>query len=176
MRQPEGDLKRSKFFRVGLLVLIPPAIIGLALAVFISIKVYRVFNPNLDREISGAVTITAEWLEIRPEDPLRPEREIHQVVLDVEKPVTAQTNSWGLVLPDGSVVTPEVQLIDESSNVYSLTEPSFNTNSSTGLTLRGFSLRNLPKDRLYTKVRVRSSKPIRVSRILWRSYNPWDRK
>ncbi|HKQ54028.1 MAG TPA: hypothetical protein VJT74_16750 [Pyrinomonadaceae bacterium] len=70
-------------------------------------------------------------------------------------------------LKDGTIVKPEVQLVDQYGNVFDAgvqmaASPSDNNGSITGYVPR------LPRDRLYTKVRVRSDKPLKVSRIFWR--------
>lgn len=75
-----------------------------------------------------------------------------------------------LRLRDGSLVEPKVQLIDRSGKVYDLASPALDEKRN--------SLRKLrpPRDRAYPTVRIRSDKPIHVSRIYWRSYNQKDLK
>jgi hypothetical protein len=170
---------RNKLWGIGLAILLPLAVIGLAFAAFISFKVYRMFNPYLDREIGGAVTLTSEWLEITPQEPLRPERQVQYLYVDTPEPFDPDYQSWGIRFPDGSVIVPEVQLIDQQGNVYNLKASSFSLADSTRTDIVsgiGFRARGVPQDRVYPKVRIRSDKPIRASRIIWRSYDPRDRK
>ena len=168
-------MRRSRIF---LIVLI--AIVCLTVGNFILFRIYRYFNPYLDREISGQVTLSSQWLEITMKEPLRPERDRQKIIIDIEPPVKLEPSgpSMGLVLPDGSVVIPEVQLIDQDGNIYNLTSPSASFEASPGgAWQRGFGrVEPLPKNKVYTAVRIRCEKPVRCSRIRWRSYNPSDLK
>lgn len=157
---------------IGLVILVV-----LSLVVFTSMNIYRSLNPYLDREILGTTTLTTEWLEITPKEPLQASRRVQQVTLVLEPYIKKDKNSWGIVLPDGSVVTLEVQIIDQYGNIYNLTAPEFISTPGTNKTIeRSFGIYDLPQDRLYKAVRIRSSKSINVSRIIWRCYNPQDLK
>jgi hypothetical protein len=137
-------------------------------------EIYRLFDPYLDREIAGPTTVSSEWLEIIPTKPLRVERQIQMIVLDLDKTIKLERDGSGLVLPDGSVVTPQVQLVGDDGKAYDLDHPSSWSNPSTGATFAEFSLPELPKDRAYHQVRIRADKPVRCNRIFWRNYNQWD--
>ena len=133
-------------------------------------------NPYLDRDRSGPVTISSEWSEITPNSPLKPEREIHEVVLDFAEPVTPIYETWSIRLADGSIVKPEARLVDEKGNEFKLESPSLSS-EGTGLSMRDAShAEGLPKDRKYRAVLLRSGTPLKLSRVYWRCYNPWDRK
>src|SRR2546429_7230822 len=111
----------KKIFLILAVVLI---VIIAALSVNMSIGIFRFLKPNLDQEIMGPGVVSSSWLEITPKEPLRAERVVQQVVLYVEKPVTHPRDSWELVLPDGSKVIPEVELVDQDGKIYHLTDPS----------------------------------------------------
>lgn len=145
--------------------------------IYASLSVYRTLHPYVDREISGPIVISPDWVEIAPKNPLRAELVVQQVVIYVQRPIKESRDSWELILPDGSKVIPEVQLIDEQGNVYDLTEPSGTQNPhSVEAFQRGFSNRTLPKDKVYKSVRVRSAKPVSVLKVVWRCYDPRDIK
>ncbi|HKO42104.1 MAG TPA: hypothetical protein VJU84_02350 [Pyrinomonadaceae bacterium] len=163
--------KIKRIFLLGGLVCVVPILI---LGVSMSVELYRYFNPYLDQDITGPVTIPDEWLELVPNKPLRVERQIQKIVLDLDKSVKLERDGWGLVLPDGSIVQPAVQLIDENGQVYNLDVASSWSNPSTGVTYREFSMADLPKDKSYRMVRLRSAKPVPCRRVFWRSYNQWD--
>jgi hypothetical protein len=158
-------------------------IVGLAVSLTLLVLVVlggvdllkRMMNPYIDQEISGPGVLSNDWLEITPAKPLRADRIVQQVVIYVEKPITEEAYGWSLVLPDGSRVTPEVELVAEDGNIYELNVPSSATypNSVEALQ-RGFGFRGLPKDKLYRKVRLRSAKPVNVLKIVWRCYDPRD--
>ena len=147
--------------------------IGLVLSVPLALSaliVFAMITSLSEREIAGATTSKAEWLEIKPSRPLKPSKESQYVVLDVASPYELEDRSWGVRLPDGSIVIPEVQLIDEHGNTFNLDQPAMFSPTS-HFTQRGFSMRDLPKDRVYRAVRIRSDKPIQYSRVIWRCEN-----
>lgn len=137
----------------------------------------RKMNPYLDREISGPVTIGPDWLEITPQEPLKPEREVNAVNLIFATEYKPDYQANGLRLSDGALVVPEVQLIDQAGKTYVLGIESM---GAKGMGFASFNpashLENLPKDKIYPTVRIRCSKPIECSKIVWRSYNQRDRK
>ena len=146
-----------------------------SLLLTLSCSVYNKIYPDLDRDISGPVTITPEWFEITPKEPLKPEREVQNVIVWFAIPYQTR-HPPALVFQDGAAITPEVQLIDQHGNVFNLRASAA---GSSGLGYRccdGVFDKGLPKDRTYRTVRVRSDKPIQASKIVWRCYNPWDHK
>lgn len=136
-------------------------------------------NPYLDREIMGPATITSEWLEIMPKEPLQPERQVQYIYIQTVEPFDPDYQKWGIRLPNGSTIIPEVQLVDQYGNIFKLKSSSFSLKDPrqgeivSGL---GFNNNDLPHDRVYTKVRIRADIPIQSSKIIWRNYNQWDRK
>ena len=148
--------------------------IGHAFVLYTSPGIYRFFHPYLDRQLAGATTISVNWLEITPKEPLRADRVVQEVVLYVDKPVTHPRDSWELILPDGSKVKPEVQLVDNDGRVYELNEPTrFTKPGSSEAFQSGFSAR-LPNDKTFRTVRLRSNGAFGVSKIVWRCYDPRD--
>ena len=140
-----------------------------------SCSIDRKFNPALEREVAGSVRLSSDWLEIAPKEPLKPEREIHEVIVFFPNPYMINSQG-GQQSPTGIVAIPEIQLVDQSGKVFNLAV------SSQGETAIGYSFRDeshqevLPKDRTYRAIRLRSDKPVDVERIVWRCYNPWDYK
>lgn len=148
---------------------------AMVLTAIVSGSIYRLFFPYLDHDVTGQILISSEWTEIVPKKPFQVERQIQIIVLDLDKSVKLQENGWGLVLPDGSIVTPEVQVIDEEGNAYPLETPSAWFSPSTGVKYREFaSEHELPKGKIFRAVRIRADKPVRCNRIFWRCYNIWD--
>lgn len=134
--------------------------------------------PPQDKEIYGKVTLTEQWLEINLKEPLKPEREISEVVIWFADGANycAVLQEGKLKLPDGSLVFPEGQIVAQNGTIYELRDAGL---SDTGVALGGYisgKRLSLPKDNIYTKVRLRSSKPLECRQIVWRNYNPWDSK
>jgi hypothetical protein len=68
----------------------------------------RKMNPYLDRDISGPITISSEWVTLTPPEPMRPEREVNALMLNFAIPYMPDYRAYGLRFPDGSLVVPEV--------------------------------------------------------------------
>ncbi|HWS86642.1 MAG TPA: hypothetical protein VN282_06745 [Pyrinomonadaceae bacterium] len=153
--------------------IIAGALLAASLIFCSACALYRKLHPNLDQEIAGPVSVSSEWMEILPEEPLKPEREVQQVLIWFAQPYA--TNADGIISPDGHTFHPEVQLIDQRGDAYNLRISGI---SSSGIALscckEGY--RPLPKDRKYRAVRIRSDRPVSGSKVVWRCYNPWDRK
>ncbi|HYY57024.1 MAG TPA: hypothetical protein VE842_06790, partial [Pyrinomonadaceae bacterium] len=99
----------KKMLLITGLVLIIPVI---AFSIFSALNIYRMFHPNLDREISGPVTLSSEWIEIVPKEPLRPERDIHEIILELTTSYEPDYKNNRIRFPDGTSGIPEVRLID----------------------------------------------------------------
>ena len=147
-------------------LIIAIAILGIPVVILI-MNVYSTFYPVSDRQIFGPVTISSEWLEIKPDPPLRVSRELQHVILDIQEPCHIDEKSFGVRVADGSVVTPEVELVDEQANTYYLTAPTIFYSPGTPFPRRGFSTLQLPPDRRYRLVRIRCEKPVTCSAIIW---------
>lgn len=120
----------------------------------------------IDRTIKGPTTLNSEWLEIAVSPPLRPERDEHDIVLYLEEPFGRDLQAKGVRLPDGSVITPEIQVIDLEGKAYDLRFVGMR-----GPQLIRFTLRGQLDGRQYAKVRIRSEKPIRCKEIFWSNWN-----
>jgi hypothetical protein len=163
--------KRIVILVIGCFVTIA---VGLTFLLYTTQGIYRFFHPYRDQQLAGATTISGNWLEITPKEPLRADRVVQEVVLYVDKPVTHPRDSWELILPDGSKVIPEVQLVDSDGLVYELKEPTtFTKPGSSEAFQRGFSTQ-LPNGKTFRTVRLRSDGAFTVSKIVWRCYDPRD--
>lgn len=142
------------------------SIIGSVL-LLLAMGIFQHHRPFLDREIMKDVTLTSEWLEITLEQSLKPEREVQMIALKLEDPYIADLEREGVSIPDGSLILPDVQLVDQYGNVFDLKYGGLR-----GRKIIYFSNFNqLPKDRNYRTVRIRSEKPISCEKILWSCFN-----
>ena len=144
-------------------------------------KVARLVNPYNDREISGPIVLSQDWIEIKPRGSLIADRPVQEIVLELDKTIRVNLDTFKLELPDRSFANPEVQLMDQKGNIYTLPVPSAAKSTQGGSWLRGFGMgieasRKLPADTVFTTVRLRSDKPVPCSRVFWRTYDPKDLK
>jgi hypothetical protein len=122
-------------------------------------------------KISGPVTLGESWVELHPEPYLKPDKNIPQVVLDLEEPFKDDKYSEGkgpnvgkgILMPDGDVINPEIELVDQYGNVFNLIYGG----SSGGAPVYLYPNNKLPRDREYKMVRLRSPRPIKCKAIYW---------
>jgi hypothetical protein len=159
--------------------------LSLSLAITTSCSLYRgIASPEAERDISGRITASSEWTEIAPDKPLKSEREINAVMFNFETPLNEKdvitgndVKRWGIRFPNGKVILPEVELIDQNGKTYPLSVSFFGT-KAIGFGMRDpqTHLETLPRDKTYRAVRIRSDERVIFSRVYWYSYNLSDRK
>lgn len=149
------------------------AIGALCLVLFV-VSLYRRMGPLptlTDRDIAGSTAITSHWLEIKPTPLLKPSGKTSVVILELEGEYTPDFQSHMLRFPDGTVGMPDVQLVDEHGKVFPLHFLMVHHRDRTGSNVMGgagFGAPDLPTDRSYAEVMVRSDKPMQCSKVIWR--------
>jgi hypothetical protein len=86
-------------------------------------------------------------------------------VLFLEKPYDGTLRLEGVRLPDGSLVMPEVQVVDSEGTAHEL-----ELNRQFGTELLVFTIPQELKGKEFRQVRVRSEKPVNCKEIFWRCY------
>jgi hypothetical protein len=124
------------------------------------------FGQDVDRQLLGKITLSPEWLELEPEQPLKPSRQVQMIVLVTSESFEPDFDSRGIRLEDGAIAVPQIQILDQDGNRYDLT-----TQTVSGTTEVSYWKAGLPADRVYTKVRLRSNHSISCARVLWRCHN-----
>jgi hypothetical protein len=166
-RLAKGRLSFTQKFFVFLGILF--GIFLLCLALF----VISLGRTHSDREISGELTLSSEWVEITPDQPLSFPKQFQGMVLDVAEPLVKDNLQLESVqLMNGTLVHPELQLVEQNGNVVKIKLQSGPTPSQHDNSVDGFVSRPA-EGRVYTKVRVRCDRQLRLSRIIWHS---WDGK
>ncbi len=151
------------------------AIVALSVVLVVAFFVYRRIGPLptlTDRDIAGSIAISSQWLEITPAPALKPSAKTSFVILELEGDYTPDFQAQMLRFPDGALGMPDVQLVDEQGNVFPLHFLMVHHRDRTGSNVMGgagFGAPDLPADRSYGKVRVRSDEPMKCSKIIWRS-------
>ena len=151
------------------------AIVALCVILVAALLLYRRMGPLLtltDRDVAGSSAITSQWLEITPVPALKPSGKTSLVILELEGDYTPDFPAQELRFPDGTLGMPDVQLVDQQGNIFPLHFLMVHHRDRTGSDVMGgagFGAPDLPTDRSYGKVRVRSDKPMKCSKIIWRS-------
>jgi hypothetical protein len=123
-------------------------------------------------KISGPITIGEEWIEIHPDSPLKAEKTYQWVYLDLEPPFKGDlynegkgpNKGKGILMPDGEVINPQIEVIDQYGNTFKLV---FGGGIGLKPRYKVPSPNELPRDREYTTVRIRSPRPIKCKAIFW---------
>jgi hypothetical protein len=125
-------------------------------------------------KLSGPLVVGNDWVELHPEQPLKAEKTFQFVILDLEPPLKCDIlgegngpdRGKGILMPDGGVINPEIEVIDQDGNAFSLVWRG----ARGGLSSPAYRLpypNELPRDREYKAVRIRSPKPIKCKAIYW---------
>ncbi|MDT7542179.1 MAG: hypothetical protein QOE33_2083 [Acidobacteriota bacterium] len=155
----------------GLICLVPLFIF----AAYLTPALYRaILNPYLEYDVARDITISSEWVEMTPKKPLEAERQVQYLMLDITTPFKPDYDSAGLHLSDGSLVIPQVQLVDEQGTTYDLKPAAGEKGMAFYWSNPNPHEVGLPKDRKYLSVRIRCDRPFHCSRIYWHCYNQWD--
>jgi hypothetical protein len=119
-------------------------------------------KPFIDRQLSGRVTLTSEWLELKLTEPLKIARDTQELTLFPDPPIPAEGRNADI----------EAELIGSDGTTYH-SSPGLSETMTGNLkiTSRSLGFKDLPDNVTYTKVRIKSSAPYPVSKILWRCYN-----
>jgi len=123
-------------------------------------------------KISGPVTIGEEWIEIEPASPLKAEKDLQMIFLELEPPLKGDVynegkepnKGKGILMPDGEVINPEIEVLDQYGNKFKLVysggigfKPTYDLPYPD----------KWPRDREYKTIRIRSPKPIKCKAIYW---------
>jgi hypothetical protein len=130
-----------------------------------------------DSEIVGEnILITSDWTEILPQQPLKIKKRFQRISMRIlcEQNLDQEENIW--FLEDGTVINPQVEIVDEFGNTYELEGGQAgvipkNSEIIVASSL-GFSCKSggLPENRTYTKIRVRNNQTFLCPKIIWLNY------
>jgi len=132
----------------------------------------------VDREIGREVNIKQDWIEITPSTPMTVSRRFQAVTLAIDG-ARGKDKVDGILLPDGSLITPQIQISDADGNWYDLTGGGQTVrnydvhNGTFDIGTSSFKARNpkLPADKEFISVRIRSDIPFTCNKIVWQNYN-----
>lgn len=151
---------RHKLTRMKTFLTIAGAILMMILICF-GAFLFSISRGPVKREISGPRTLSQDWAEILLNPPLtHSPGQWCSMTFYVADSVSPDYESKGLRLDDGSIVIPEVQLVDVNGNAHNLVQNAVGPTSIT------FGFPSLPGTSEYKAVRMRSYKDLRCSRIV----------
>jgi hypothetical protein len=124
-------------------------------------------------KLSGPVTVGDQWIEFHPQPFLKAEKDLQMVVLELEPPFkydfykegSGPNSGMGILMPDGEVINPEIEVIDQDGNKFNLVWSGARQTFSPVYSLPHPN--QLPRDREYKTVRIRSPRPVKCKAIYW---------
>ena len=141
-----------------------------ALLLFLAVGLaVSLFTMESEQLVHGPLDLSSQWVQIRPDRPLQPLKEAQELILVVDSSQLLSTNNSidQVLLRDGSVVNPEIQLLDLDGNAFNAKVIKAPTPSRYENAIIGMS----PGERSYAQVRIRSDKPLHLSRVVWHCWN-----
>lgn len=141
-------------------------LMGSWLALAIPLTFTSCLRRDVDKRLLKNVTLSQDWLEFEADPQLKPSRQVQMIVLVTSQPFEPELTSISLRLSDGTIAKPEVDIVDQYGNSYEL-----KTQTVIGETEVGYWSVELPTDRTYMKVRLRSNHRIDCEEVIWRCHN-----
>lgn len=128
-----------------------------------------------ETDLESNLLLTSDWKEIDIKNLVKIEKDINYISILLEPPYETFTPSrgGGIKIPSGEVVNPEIKLLDEDGKEYLLTYGGSRRFSNNEYANYRYQI-NLPVDKKYDKMLIRSDAPIKTQKIIWSSYNARD--
>lgn len=140
-----------------------------------SVLTYLFVKRNkIRREIANNILVSPEWTKITPMPSMEIKKNLQAVLIHIEG-CWRNFHEKNFRLSDGTIIKPEVEIIDEYGNEYHLRSgrsgisPLSPDSEKWIVDYIGF-YGQTPKDRNYAQIRIRSDKPFQCS-ISWYDYN-----
>ena len=161
--------------RILVIIVVSGIAATLALA---GIFIYSVYNLHSQRDIAVSVSVAGDWTVIPIEPALRIERQVQEVRLVVEG-ARNSAKTMKVILPDGSVFEPMIELEDQDGAWHRLGKGSIAVGGYDEATdtfaakAVGFKLHDdeLPRTMKFKSMRIRSDNPFTCSKIIWDVYD-----
>jgi hypothetical protein len=158
----------NKSISIGLLIVF---IILFAGGLTIKMVFFRQYIRNV--VLIENVVIAPEWKEVGTPDLLKVEKDNQYISLLLESPFEDDTRAGGIKAPDGTIIKPEIRLVDDEGREYSLHYGGARRFED-GVFVNYRYEANLPPDKHFAKVIIRSAASIPLRQILWSGYNTKD--
>ncbi len=147
--------------------------LGVLLCAAVMLMEPSCIRDSYEVKISGSVEITDQWIELHPKPYLKPDKDYQLIVLELESPLKYDlyregkepNKGQGILMPDGEVINPEIQVIDQYGNTFNLVYAGARRSFWPAYNLAYPNA--WPRDREYKTVRIRSPRPIKCKAIYW---------
>lgn len=154
-------------------ILTAGVLVGLLLVSWISHFIYGKFRYRTDVTLARDFLVTEQWQEIDVKGILPPlSKDRNDLYVAVSAPFETFNIDRGIKTPDGIIVEPEIQVVDSDGIIHLLKQ----TGAARGYYEKATfgSHPELAKETQVVCVRIRANHSIRVSAIIWSSYDIRD--
>lgn len=163
----EVDAPSKKNIKIIFLLIL---ITGALTSMFFFKKNSSGVSPFKDVEIARDILISSEWKKISVGGLLKLEREKQFLVIVLDESFEKVLLEKGIRVPSGEIINPEIKLIDKEGNEYSLVYDG--SRGEKNVIYR--PIIELPKNKIYEEIMLKSDIPIKANQILWTNYNAKD--
>lgn len=123
-------------------------------------------NPYIDRQVAEQQLLGPEWIEIKPDQPLKPVGDYQMIGLTLAPPLEMDLlEPLGVRVSNGSLVVPEVELLT-ADGITMQTRCS----GSRGKTTLTYSLPDESAKQDYNRIRIRADEEVRLSAVYWTGF------
>jgi len=128
-------------------------------------------NPYTDVPVASSATISQQWSEITPPQPLQWTRPAQELSFHIDTP-HEQSTSVEIVGPNGQHCAPDVEFVTTSGKDFPMDAHGFGGD----IEMYFWWKQERPEMEPIKTFRVRNCFPIHVSKIIWRGYDPREVK
>lgn len=122
-------------------------------------------DPYTQVPIAPTATVSTDWTEIRPKQPLHWTQPAEEFIFHIDTPHDIGPHAE-VVGPDGQKAIPDVELVASDGKTYPMDEHGFWGEDVF------FSREKLADSVSIQAIRMRSSLPLRISNLRWTGYDP----
>jgi len=155
------------------ILLIAGAVSILLFGIYIKMVFYK--NYIKENNLADEVLITSEWIEVGSKDTLKIEKDVHYLSIVLKPKYELDMVNKGIKTPEGGLIKPEIILVDSKGGKKPLTV-SGGRRAGNNVYVNFGHEKEIPADLKYSKIMIRSDKPLPVNKLIWSGYNIRDLK
>jgi hypothetical protein len=164
----------EEYMNLRVTVVLIVTVLGLIILSVTGFLVYKFFTYRTDTRLAEDFVITDQWQAIEVKNLLPPLSQDRNSIY-IAAPSSYETFDFkrGIVVPDGTVIEPEVEAIDTNGEIHFFKRTGARRTSSYEMATYN-PYPELEKGIQIERIRIRSNREIRVPVVLWSTYDTKD--
>ena len=147
------------------------AVAGLVVSLVLGYVAIVVYINWPDSPISENINVTPDWTEVHLDNPLTFKYRSQTLKLRIKNfRLDRGSNVKEIVLPDGRVIHPEIEIVDNDGNAVKMDHTGYTLKYFDGVDFRASN--SLQPNKVYKVIRIRSDVPFYCEGIYWTDYDP----